>query len=84
MSVRDFATPVYHSIQSRDLFGGIPYTAMMVLYMCGIIFVYMCRLYYFLIVIAAMYVTARVLTKKDEWLIDIVLSSLLQHEEYVP
>ena len=84
MSTRAYSTPVYHSIMSRDLFAGIPYAGMMVLYMCGIIFVYMCKLYYFLIVIAAMYIAARILTKRDEWLIDIVLTSLLQKDEYLP
>lgn len=84
MTVLDFAMPVHKSLQTRSLMAGIPMIAVMFLYVLAILTTYMMQLPFFWIVIGILYIAARILTKKDQYLIDIVIFSLQEHDEYNP
>lgn len=80
----DFSSPVHYSLLQRELLAGVPHIIMLALLMLGIFIVYMAQMYFFAPVLVGLYITARILTKKDPFLMDVILISLLQHEEYIP
>ena len=84
MKVQDFAIPVHRALQQRELLAGIPHMAMLILLVIGIATVYMAQLYWFLPVLIFLYIAMRILSKKDPYLIDVILISLSQDDSYIP
>ncbi|MDR2923858.1 MAG: VirB3 family type IV secretion system protein [Treponema sp.] len=77
----DFAIPVRRSVIHRDLMLGIPFVPFILLAFVTIFMVFSFQQYVFLVITAASWFMLRQITKSDEWLLDIVLSSLLQPDE---
>jgi len=77
----DFAIPVRRSVIHRDLMLGIPFIPFILLAFVTIFMVFSFQQYVFLIITIASWFILRQITKSDEWLLDIVLSSLLQPDE---
>jgi len=77
----DFAIPVRRSVIHRDLMLGIPFIPFILLAFITIFMVFSFQQYAFLIITVASWFILRQITKSDEWLLDIVLSSLLQPDE---
>jgi len=77
----DFAIPVRRSVIHRDLMLGIPFIPFVLLAFITIFMVFSFQQYVFLVITAASWFVLRQITKNDEWLLDIVLSSLLQPDE---
>ena len=77
----DFAIPVRRSVIHRDLMLGIPFIPFILLAFATIFMVFSFQQYAFLIIKVASWFILRQITKSDEWLLDIVLSSLLQPDE---
>ena len=84
MSITDFSTPVRKSLMGRELLAGIPASGMLLLFIFGTLTIYMAQIKPFWIVVAVLYIAGRLLTKKDEFLIDIVLYSLSYKDVYIP
>jgi len=84
MSVRNYSVTVHRSLMQRELVLGIPPTGMLILLLVGIFTMYILKQYYFGIIIAALYVVMRVLTKKDPYLIDILIEHVNQKDYLVP
>ena len=79
--IYDFAIPVRRSVIHRDLMLGIPFIPFILLAFVTIFMVFSFQQYVFLIITIASWFILRQITKSDEWLLDIVLSSLLQPDE---
>jgi len=77
----DFAIPVRRSVIHRDLMLGIPFVPFVLLAFVTIFMVFSFQQYAFLVITVASWFVLRQITKSDEWLLDIVLSSLLQPDE---
>jgi type IV secretory pathway VirB3-like protein len=77
----DFAIPVRRSVIHRDLMLGIPFIPFILLAFITLFMVFSFQQYAFLIITIASWFILRQITKSDEWLLDIVLSSLLQPDE---
>ena len=77
----DFAIPVRRSVIHRDLMLGIPFIPFILLAFVTIFMVFSFQQYAFLVITVASWFILRQITKSDEWLLDIVLSSLLQPDE---
>ena len=77
----DFAIPVRRSVIHRDLMLGIPFIPFVLLAFVTLFMVFSFQQYAFLIITVASWFILRQITKSDEWLLDIVLSSLLQPDE---
>jgi type IV secretory pathway VirB3-like protein len=77
----DFAIPVRRSVIHRDLMLGIPFIPFILLAFVTIFMVFSFQQYAFLVITVALWFILRQITKSDEWLLDIVLSSLLQPDE---
>lgn len=77
-------SPVHYSLLQRELLAGVPHTIMLALLMLAIFTVYMAKMYFFAPIVVGLYVTARILTKKDPFLMDVILISLFQHDVYIP
>jgi len=77
----DFAIPVRRSVIHRDLMLGIPFIPFILLAFITIFMVFSFQQYVFLVITVASWFVLRQITKSDEWLLDIVLSSLLQPDE---
>jgi type IV secretory pathway VirB3-like protein len=77
----DFAIPVRRSVIHRDLMLGIPFIPFILLAFITIFMVFSFQQYAFLIITVTSWFILRQITKSDEWLLDIVLSSLLQPDE---
>lgn len=84
MSVRDYSVPVHRSLMQRDLVLGIPALGMLILLLVGVFTMYILKQYYFGVVLAALYVTMRIMTKKDPYLIDILFEHVNQKDFLVP
>jgi type IV secretory pathway VirB3-like protein len=77
----DFAIPVRRSVIHRDLMLGIPFIPFVILAFVTIFMVFSFQQYIFLVITAVSWFILRQITKSDEWLLDIVLSSLLQPDD---
>jgi type IV secretory pathway TrbD component len=84
MSVRDYSVTVHRSLLQRDLVLGIPAMGMLVLLLIGVFTMYILKQYYFGIFIAVLYIVMRVLTKKDPYLVDILIEHVNQKDFLVP
>jgi type IV secretory pathway VirB3-like protein len=84
MGIRNYESPTYRSLMKRELVGGVSQTVFIVLMLSTFFFVFYLTWYWFLAVIAALFIIARLLTKKDEFLLDIILSSLTQPDDLEP
>jgi len=79
-----FKQPVHRSLLQREMLGGVPQAGLFILFMLGLIFVYGLRLYLMIIPIVLLYFIMRHMTKKDQWLIDILLNNIMQKERFIP
>ena len=77
----DFAIPVRRSVIHRDLMLGIPFMPFILLAFVTIFMVFSFQQYAFLVITVFSWFILRQITKNDEWLLDIVLSSLLQPDD---
>jgi type IV secretory pathway VirB3-like protein len=64
--------------------GGVPQVGLLLLFVLGIVFVYGLRLYIAIVPIALMFLVMRHLSKKDQWLIDIVMENVMQKDVLLP
>jgi len=79
--IYDYAIPVRRSIIHRDLWLGVPFIPLMVLGFTTILMVFTFGQIAFLVVTVVSWFVLRHITKQDEWLLDIVVTSLLQPDE---
>jgi type IV secretory pathway TrbD component len=84
VDMRPYARPVHRSLLERTLMAGIPQAGVFILFLLAVVFVYGMRLYFMLAVIVILYFVMRALTKKDPWLIDIVLENISQKDVFIP
>ena len=68
----------------RELILGIPAMGMLSLLLVAVFTMYILQQYYFGIFIAILYVVMRILTKKDPYLIDILIEHVNQKDFLVP
>ena len=79
--IYDYAIPVRRSVIHRDLWLGIPFIPLMVLGFITILMVFTFGQIAFLVVTVIAWFVLKHITKQDEWLLDIVITSLLQPDE---
>jgi len=84
MSVKDYSQTVHRSLLQRDLILKIPAMGMLVLLLLSVFVVYELKQYWFAVVIAVLYVVMRIMTKKDPYLIDIIIEHVNQKDYLVP
>jgi type IV secretory pathway VirB3-like protein len=84
LDLRPYARPVRRSLLQRDLIGGIPQAGMLIIFMLVVIFVLGLDMYFMAVPSAVLYLVMRALTKKDQWMIDIVLDNISQKDVYLP
>lgn len=77
----DFSYPVHRSIMKRQLFLGVPFVPLMVLLFITIVIVLDFQQYYFLIISVLIWYALKLLTEKDEYLMEIFFQSLLQPDK---
>lgn len=81
---QEYAKPVHRSLLERELVLGIPQMGVLILLFFGFLFLYLLRQYYMGIPLAVLYITMRILTKKDPYMIDIIIEHARQSEFLVP
>jgi len=80
--VHEFSIPVHRSIIKRDLHLGIPFLPLLFLGFISIVIILGFEQYAFSVVTVISWFILRKITKEDEWLLDIVISSLLLPDEF--
>jgi type IV secretory pathway VirB3-like protein len=68
----------------RELILGIPALGMLSLLLVAVFTMYILQQYYFGVFIAILYVVMRILTKKDPYLIDILIEHVNQKDFLIP
>jgi type IV secretory pathway VirB3-like protein len=84
MDTTDYSIPIRKSLQGRQLLLGIPSTAVLVLFIIGVLTIYLAQIQIFWGVLALLFIAAKLLTKKDPYLIDIVFYALMYDDVYLP
>ncbi|MDR0730421.1 MAG: VirB3 family type IV secretion system protein [Treponema sp.] len=84
VDMRPYAQPVHRSLLERELMAGVPQAGLFILFLLAVVFVYGMRLYFMIAFIVVLYFVMRALTKKDPWLIDIVLENINQKDVFIP
>jgi type IV secretory pathway VirB3-like protein len=79
--IQDYAIPVRRSIIHRDLWLGIPFIPLLFLGFTTILMVLTFGQIAFLVITVISWFVLKQITKHDEWLLDIVITSLLQPDE---
>jgi len=79
--IYDYAIPVRRSVIHRDLWLGIPFIPLMILGFVTILMVFTFSQFAFLVITVIAWFALKQITKHDEWLLDIVITSLLQPDE---
>jgi type IV secretory pathway VirB3-like protein len=76
--IQDFTVPVHRSIIKRDLYIGLPLIPLVILGLITCLMVFDFNQPAFLVITVILWYILKTITDKDEWLLDIVLISLLQ------
>jgi len=84
LDTRQFSQPVRRSLLQRDLMGGVPQAGLLLLVVLTVFFVVGLELYLMLVPIITLYLVMRALTKKDPWMIDIILENIMQKDRLIP
>jgi type IV secretory pathway TrbD component len=84
MGAREFSLPVHRSLMQREFVLKIPAAGVLALLLLATFFVYILEQYIAGIPIAALYIAMRALTKKDPYLIDILLEHMNQKDILIP
>ena len=84
VDMRPYSLRVHRSLLQRDLMGGVPAVGLLLIFILRVIFIYGLRLYFTIVPIAVLYFLMRALTKKDPWMIDIVLENISQKDVLLP
>jgi type IV secretory pathway TrbD component len=84
MDAREFSLPVHRSLMQRELVLKIPAMGVLALLLLATFFMYILEQYVAGIPIAALYIAMRYLTKKDPYLIDIILEHINQKDILIP
>jgi type IV secretory pathway VirB3-like protein len=74
----------HKALMQRELIAGVPPLGLLAIILLVVIFVYNLGFYLMLIPIAAFYIVMRVLTKRDPFLVDIVMEDLMRKDVYLP
>jgi len=75
---------VHRSLLQREMIGGVPQSGLFILFMLGLIFIYLLEIYFTIIPIVLFYFVMRYFTSKDPWYIDILLANFSQKDIYLP
>jgi type IV secretory pathway VirB3-like protein len=75
--------PSHKSLMRRELVLGVPPLGMLAVLLLVIIFVYNLGLYLMLVPIAVFYIAMRLLSKRDPFLVDIVLDDIVAKDMYL-
>ena len=84
MDTHIYASPVRRSLLSRETLGGIPQVGFIFLIIMAAVFIYGLSMYLMIIPIVILYVIMKVLSKKDQFLIDMVIDNLSQKDVFLP
>jgi type IV secretory pathway VirB3-like protein len=68
----------------RDMMGGIPQAGLFLLLALAAIFIYGLGYWYMAAPIAVLYCVMRVMTARDQWMIDIIIENIHQRDIYLP
>jgi type IV secretory pathway VirB3-like protein len=79
--IQDYAIPVRRSVIHRDLWLGIPFIPLLTLGFVTILMVFTFGQFAFLVITVIAWFVLKQITKQDEWLLDIVMTALLQPDE---
>jgi len=77
----EYSIPVRRSIIKRDLYAGLPLVPLVLILFVTMFFVFGLEQPAFLLATVALFFFARKITKEDEWLLDIVIFSILQPDD---
>lgn len=84
VDMRDYRVAARRSLLQRSLMGGVPQAGLFIIFFLGIIFLYGLELYFMIVPIVILYLVMRALTKRDQWLIEIVLDNIMQKDKLIP
>jgi type IV secretory pathway TrbD component len=84
VSTKEFSRPVRRSLLQRELILGIPQTGVLLLLVLCFFLLYTLRMYFMAVPIAILYALMRILTKKDPFLIDIMVEHVNQKDTLIP
>lgn len=68
----------------RELLADIPQAGLVGLFILAVVFLYVFEMYFMIVPIVLLYFIMRHLTKRDPWLIDIVLDNIRQKDVFIP
>ena len=80
---QDYAIPVHRSLLKRDLILGVS-TTLVILFCATVIVVLGFNFYWFLIVTGIALSVVRLMTKKDEYYVEILLNTVNEPDELYP
>lgn len=81
---QDYAIPVHRSLLKRDLILGVSKTTLVILFCATVIVVLGFNFYWFLIVTGIALSVVRLMTKKDEYYVEILLNTVNEPDELYP
>ncbi|GHU78530.1 hypothetical protein FACS189462_3350 [Spirochaetia bacterium] len=84
VSTQNYSIQVHRSLLQRELIIGIPQTGVLILLFLGFVFLYMAEMYFMAIPLLVLYILMRVLTKKDPYLIDILIEHINEKDFLIP
>jgi len=79
-----YKIPVHRSLLHRELIAGIPQAGLGIIFLFGLIFIYVLHWFFMIIPLVLLYFVMRHLTKQDQWLIDILLENRKQKDKLIP
>jgi type IV secretory pathway TrbD component len=84
VSMKPYARQVRRSLLQRELIAGVPQAGLFLIFLLAVVFMYGLELYFMGVPIVILYLVMRALTKRDPWLIDIVLENISQKDRFIP
>jgi len=84
VDMSEYKQKVHRSLLQREMLGGVPQIGLIFLIVFGTVLIYGLRLYFMIVPLAVLYIVMRALTRRDQWLIDIVMDNIMQKDKLIP
>jgi diacylglycerol kinase len=84
MRAVEYSLPAHRSLFEPELTLRIPQTGLLVVLVFGLFFGMMLEMYVMLIPDAILYILMRIMTKRDPYMVDIIIEHIGQKEVFLP
>jgi type IV secretory pathway TrbD component len=83
VNMNEYKHPVRRSLMERELLAGVPQVGLLIILIFSVFFIYGLQMYYMAVPAIILYIVMRILTKKDPYMVDIIVANIQEKDIYI-